>query len=497
MKLFKINKIWIAALAIVSQMFFTSAQESGQELFETYCATCHKIDQNSTGPKLQGVRQLWADEGEADLMYEWIKNPAGLKESGKSKRAAIAWEFSPSAMSPQPVNNEQIDAIFDYVDNWTPPPPVVVPPGEENAVVTQVENYKANQTLLYWLVGAIVLLLIAITVVAGSIKSFLQTDYFKTRMAGQIEKKKNDANKIAMIAFLVGASMFPAKAMALSPAMDEVAAEDLFVKISTGELYMVGVIVIVLLGVLIYQVRLFNSLYRMTLKEEELAKVEESVISTKKINKILTDAVDIEDESSILLDHEYDGIQELDNNLPPWWVWLMWGTIIFAVVYLLNYHVFKISPLQIDEYTAEVELAESLKDPNAVTENTAVVLTADSDLSAGKAVFGKFCIACHKDDGRGEIGPNLTDDYWIHGNDIKDMFKIVKYGSPNGKMTPHGNLLTPLQIQQVTSYVLTMPYAEGMPPEGEFMPKNGAAAEPEQNVKDEIEQEPQPENQEE
>jgi hypothetical protein len=76
-------------------------------------------------------------------------------------------------------------------------------------------------------------------------------------------------------------------------------------------------------------------------------------------------------------------------------------------------------------------------------------------------------------------------------------FKIVKYGSPNGKMTPHGNLLTPLQIQQVTSYVLSMPYAEGMPPEGKFIPKNGAAAEPEQNVKDEIEQEPQPENQEE
>ena len=497
MKLFKINKIWIASLVIVSQMFFTRAQESGQELYETFCSACHAIDQGRVGPKLQGVRKLWEAEGEGDLIYDWIKNPAGLKESGKSKRAAIAWEYSPSNMNPQPVSNEQIDLILEYADNWTPP--VVVIDDEEGEIqVTQVDNFKKNQTLFYWLLGAIILLLIAITVVAGSIKSFLQTDYFKSRMAEQIQKKNKDANKIAMIAFLVGASMFPAKAMAQG---GTATAEDVFVRVTTGELYMVGVIVVVLLGVLIYQVRLFNSLYRMTLKEEELAKVEESVISTKKINKILTDAVDIEDESSILMDHEYDGIQELDNNLPPWWVWMMWGTIIFAVVYLLNYHVFKISPLQIDEYYAEVELAESLKDPNAVTEKTAVLLTSDSDLSAGKTVFGKFCIACHKDDGRGEIGPNLTDDYWIHGNDIKDLFKIVKYGSPNGKMTPHGNLLTPLQIQQVSSYVLSMPYAEGMPPEGEFMPRDGSGKEPKSEVNEaanpEEEQEPQPENQEE
>ncbi len=484
MKVFKINKMWIAGLAIISQVFIAQAQESGKELFETFCSTCHKIDQNSTGPKLQGVRKLWDDAGELDLMYEWVKNPAGLKESGKSKRAAIAWDFSPSAMNPQPVNNEQIDAIFEYVDNWMPPPPPEPEPGEED--VTMVDNYKANQTLFYWLLGAIVLLLIAIIVVAGSIKSFLQTDYFKSRMAGQLEKKNKDANKIAMIAFLVGASMFPAKAMAQG---DAATAEDVFVKISTGELYMVGVIVIVLLGVLIYQVRLFNSLYRMTLKEEELMKVEESIVSTKKINKILTDAVDIEDESSILMDHEYDGIQELDNNLPPWWVWLMWGTVIFAVVYMLNYHVFKISPLQIDEYTAEMELAESLKDPNAVTELTAILLTSESDLNSGKKVFAENCISCHLANGQGSVGPNLTDDYWLYGNDIKDLFKLIKYGNNNG-MPAHEKKLTPYQIQQVSSFVLNLPYTEGLAPSGEYYPKAGAVEDPEQTVVDEQQIEP-------
>lgn len=491
MKVFKINKMWVAGLAIISQVFIAQAQESGKELFETYCSTCHKIDQNSTGPKLQGVRKLWEDEGELELMYEWIKNPAGLKESGKSKRAAVAWEFSPSAMSPQPVNNVQIDSIFNYVDNWVPEPPE--PPIDPELKPELVDNYKANQTLFYWLIGAIVLLLIAIIVVAGSIKSFLQTDYFKSRMAGQLEKKNKDASKIAMIAFLAGASMFPAKAMALSPVMDEVTAEEVFVKISTGELYMVGVIVIVLLAVLIYQVRLFNSLYRMTLKEEELAKVEEPIVSAKKINKILTDAVDIEDESSILMDHEYDGIQELDNNLPPWWVWMMWGTIIFAVVYLFNYHIFKTAPLQIEEYKAEVELAESLKDPNAVTELTAVLLTSESDLNAGKKVFAENCISCHLANGQGSVGPNLTDDYWLYGNDIKDLFKLIKYGNNNG-MPAHEKKLTPHQIQQVASFVLNLPYTEGLEPSGEYYPKAGAVEDPEQNVVDE--QEPQPENQE-
>jgi cytochrome c oxidase cbb3-type subunit 3 len=487
MKLLNFHKIWLAGLSILAQVFLTKAQQSGQELYETFCSACHAIDQSRVGPKLQGVRKLWMDAGEGDLIYEWVKNPNGLKESGRSKRAAIAWDYSPSNMSPQPLTNEQIDAILDYADNWTAPPPPA--PTVEHVEVTLIENYKANQTMFFWLMGAIVLLLIAIIVVAGSIKSFLQTDYFKSRIAGQLEKKRKDANKIAMIILLlISSSLIPAKAMAQDSG---VGADEVLVKVTTDELYMVAIVVLILFAVLIYQVRLFKSLYRMTLTEEELSKSKKSLISTRKINKILTDSVDIQDESSILMDHEYDGIQELDNNLPPWWVSLMWGTIIFAVVYLLNYHVFKISPLQTEEYVAEVELAESLKDPNAVNENTAFLLTSESDLNAGKAVFGKFCVACHKEDGRGEIGPNLTDDYWIHGNDIKNLFKIVKYGSPNGKMTPHGNLLTPLQIQQVTSYVLSMPHVDGMPPQGEFMPKNGSVEEPQKMEQD---QEEKPEN---
>jgi cytochrome c oxidase cbb3-type subunit III len=85
------------------------------------CSTCHKIDENSTGPKLKGSRQKWVDAEEGELLYEWVKNPTQLKNSGTSKMAAAIWDYSPTNMNAQQVTNEQIDAIFDYVDNWTPP----------------------------------------------------------------------------------------------------------------------------------------------------------------------------------------------------------------------------------------------------------------------------------------------------------------------------------------------------------------------------------------
>lgn len=169
----------------------------------------------------------------------------------------------------------------------------------------------------------------------------------------------------------------------------------------------------------------------------------------------------IEDEGKIILDHNYDGIKELDNNLPPWWIYGFYASIVFAAVYLLRYHVFS-GPTQIDELETELADAriaiETYKKTakNLVDINTVTQLTEAADLSAGKTIFETNCVACHMADGGGGIGPNLTDPNWILGGDIKSIFKTVSEGGRSGKgMIAWKQQLKPLEIAQVSSYVLT------------------------------------------
>jgi len=465
-----IKQYILVALTLIAFGINPKAQD-GKELFENFCSTCHKINDNSTGPKLKGVLKLWADAEESELIYEWVKNPVQLKESGKSKRALVASDYSPTNMAPQVVTNEQIDAIFTYVENWEPP---VQPPTEVGEVpTTVVQNYKENQRMFYWLIATMIALLIAIVVMASSIQSFMKTDYFKKRMKESYDRDHGGINKVMMIAIILGSLMFPATSMALSPASIS-GADEVLIKVTSSDLYIIGMINVLLFFVLLYQVRLFKSLYKMTLTPEQVVEKVEEGITVKKINKLLTDIVDIEDEASILLDHEYDGIQELDNNLPPWWVWGFYATIIFAVVYLFNYHVFKTADLQIAEYEndvarAEIEIAEyRTKMAMNVDEFNVTLMSEESDINVGKTLYAKNCQSCHLDNGRGDIGPNLTDDYWIYGNDIATVFKTVKYGTANG-MPDHEKKLNPIELQQVSSYILSLKYAKGKDPEGELI----------------------------
>jgi cytochrome c oxidase cbb3-type subunit 3 len=182
--------------------------------------------------------------------------------------------------------------------------------------------------------------------------------------------------------------------------------------------------------------------------------------------------VAIEEEHTILMHHEYDGIRELDNNLPPWWVWGFYATIIFAVVYIVNFHLLQTSDLQIKAY--DKEMAKAKVDIDAylskmamnVDETTATQLTDATAISSGKAIFETNCVTCHKSKGEGDIGPNLTDEYWIYGPYIKVLFKTIKLGTANG-MPEHASKLNPVQIQQVASFVLSLPYSAGKEPTGE------------------------------
>jgi|ERR1041385_5970161 cytochrome c oxidase cbb3-type subunit 3 len=199
--------------------------------------------------------------------------------------------------------------------------------------------------------------------------------------------------------------------------------------------------------------------------EEELAletATEEKPGLLQRIYLRLVDSVPVAKEKDILLDHDYDGIKELDNNLPPWWKYGFYVTIAFAVCYLFIYHVSGIGKLQGQEYKDELVLAAQQKEERLkaraenITEENVVALTDAALIASGKETFQKLCIVCHRADGGGQVGPNLTDEYWLHGGGIKNIFKTITYGVPNKGMLSWQSQLSPKQIQQVASYVLSL-----------------------------------------
>ena len=183
----------------------------------------------------------------------------------------------------------------------------------------------------------------------------------------------------------------------------------------------------------------------------------------------------------LLLDHNYDGIQELDNQLPRWWVWLFYITIIFSAIYLVYYHVAKAGDLQAAEYDKEMKAGAALKNA-AMTKFEAGIpaMTPATDavvLDSGHQVFTKFCAPCHRVDGGGLVGPNLTDDYWIHGSNYVDTVKVIWDGVPAKGMITWKTVLKPDQIQSVASYLYTLRGAKllshGKPPENQTPVKTG------------------------
>ena len=174
-------------------------------------------------------------------------------------------------------------------------------------------------------------------------------------------------------------------------------------------------------------------------------------------------SIPVEREETILLDHNYDGIRELDNHLPPWWKWLFYATIIWGGFYLVAYHVAGSMPLQTEEYTTEVAVAEEaarqLKSTTTgpVIDETNVEITTDVvALADGKSTFSSICASCHRADGGGDIGPNLTDAYWKHGADIKSVYKVVSKGVTGTNMVAWGSSMSPEKIRNVSSYLLTL-----------------------------------------
>ncbi len=230
----------------------------------------------------------------------------------------------------------------------------------------------------------------------------------------------------------------------------------------------VAVVAIIVLLVSIYTLQVLN----IVLRTEEERKAKEQGVEAKpalslwqRFLKVVNRRVDIEEEDSILLDHDYDGIKELDNHLPPWWTYLFYVTIAFGVVYVIAYHITGTFPLQEQEYEiemaeaaamAEARMAEAAASGTAFNEADLEVTTDPDILASGAKIFAQQCAMCHKPDGGGDIGPNLTDDYWIHGGDIKSIYTTIKVGVPDKGMISWESMLSPTQIRDVANFVKSL-----------------------------------------
>lgn len=200
-----------------------------------------------------------------------------------------------------------------------------------------------------------------------------------------------------------------------------------------------------------------ENLVDASITEEEKIAIKKNQLSWwDRFNKLKP----VSEEADLDLGHEYDGIRELNNRLPPWWLYGFYLCIIFAGVYLWRFHVTHNGPSSAQEYETSVADAKARIDAylkekgDAVDENTVVLLTDKASLDEGKIIFEKSCVTCHKATGGGDVGPNLTDDYWLHGNDIKSVFKTIRYGfnaMPQWQMAYSNK-----QIQLVASYVKSL-----------------------------------------
>lgn len=177
--------------------------------------------------------------------------------------------------------------------------------------------------------------------------------------------------------------------------------------------------------------------------------------------QFFTKAIPLEKEADMLLDHDYDGIKELDNALPPWWKYGFYITIVVAVFYIFKFEVWHTGMNPTQEYAEEMSAAKIQTDAylasakENVDENSVVQLDA-AGAAAGKEIFTKTCVACHLAEGQGSVGPNLTDEYWIHGGGVKDIFKTIKYGYPDKGMQSWQTTYSPVQMQQLATYIRTL-----------------------------------------
>ena len=323
---------------------------------------------------------------------------------------------------------------------------------------------EMSNTLAQMLVVIIAALLLVIVLLANVLigAAEIYTQSYK-------EAKKNgtlgDGVKVLSVLFLclAGSAVFAADAPAAAAAAPAVSSAVEFGGLSATSFYtlisVIGIELILIIGLL-------YNLKRILAKEVAVSGIEAKHAKSFDLGKWWWEKVNsmrpVQEEANIDLGHDYDGIRELDNRLPPWWLYGFYLCILFAVIYLYRFHVAHSAPLSKEEYTISMNEAAAAKEEylkkaaNKVDETNVTYLTDAANLDAGKKIFTTICMACHLADGGGSVGPNLTDQYWIHGGGIKDIFKTIKYGWPEKGMKSWKDDYSPVQIAQLASFVKSL-----------------------------------------
>ncbi|SFS91697.1 cbb3-type cytochrome c oxidase N-terminal domain-containing protein [Mucilaginibacter polytrichastri] len=236
--------------------------------------------------------------------------------------------------------------------------------------------------------------------------------------------------------------------------------------IAYGAIMMMLILLVIVMLVLL---RTFKVLTKIIIGPEAYAtmKAEEAAAKIKlkpktSVVERLLELKPLDEEAALIIPHDYDGIQEIDNPIPSWFTGLFYATIVFAIGYLLVYHVFGIGQLQYAEYNTEMAVAAKEKEvflsksANRVDENSVKLSVEPGVIADGQSIFKLNCVPCHGDHAQGVVGPNLTDDYWLHGSKISDVFKTVKYGVAAKGMPTWEKQLSPKQIADVANYIKSL-----------------------------------------
>ena len=241
---------------------------------------------------------------------------------------------------------------------------------------------------------------------------------------------------------------------------------------SGEELVLLTLAIVLLVGMVLVG---FVSVYLMIILRKALAPEPlSSAVDTRTFWQRVAGLHTLSQEKDLVMEHAYDGIHELDNPTPPWFMGLFYTTIGFGVIYLFVFHILKVGDLQTAEYTQEVALADQQRElyikkvAGSINENTVAIVRDAKSLDAGKAVFLQNCVACHGQQGQGGVGPNLTDEYWLHGGSVKAVFHTITEGVTEKGMMSWKKQLNPLQVQQIASYILSL---QGSKPAGAKAPQ--------------------------